>query len=285
MTAVMNTSQNIAEACDFIRAQLDFSSPPASPDIALVLGSGLGEIANSIEGVRIPYGQIPGCKTSTVPTHTGELVLGQLEGRSIVAMSGRLHRYEGYSSGDVVFPVRVMAALGAKQLVVTNAAGSLSDRFATGDIALIEDHLSLANLAGEDPLRFGYEPELGERFVGLNQAYAPRLLELVEQVIQEQSLTVERGVYAYVTGPSFETPAEVRMLASLGCDLVGMSTVPEVLAARQAGMEVLGISAITNVAVHAIEDAYMTNAEDIFAALRLVQPKIAALVQALVSRL
>ncbi len=280
----MNVTEAIREARAFIQALME-KSGIEPPEIALILGTGLGEIAEAIDGICIPYSEIPGFKSSTVPTHKGELVLGQIQGRSVVAMSGRLHRYEGYRSVDVVLPLRVMAALGAKKLLITNAAGSLNSRFASGDVALIEDHLSLANLAGEDPLRFAYDEALGDRFVSMNQAYSPRLMELLTQIAREQEISLERGVYAYVSGPSFESPAEVRMLASFGCDLVGMSTVPEVLAARQAGMEVAAISAITNVAVHSVDDSYVTNAEDIFAALRSLKPRVSRLVKALLGKM
>ena len=248
------------------------------PDIAIVLGSGMGGVVKCIDGVSFAYSDIPGFLPSTVPTHEGYLYLGRWSGRNVVVMQGRLHRYEGYTAAEVVFPVRVMAALGATTLLMTNAAGSLRSGLDVGDLLLVEDHLSLANLAGDDPGRFGFEEELGSRFTSLNGAYSQRLMSAVEKAANGLGEEMpERGTYAYVTGPSFETPAEIRMLQQFGCDIVGMSTVPEVLAARQAGMELAVISAITNVCVSSVNDSYHTNEVDIFSALERLAPRVEAL--------
>ena len=246
----------------------------------------MGRVAEQVDGIAISYADIPGFLSSTVPTHDGFLRIGEWCGRRVVVMQGRLHRYEGYSAADVVFPLRVMAALGAQLCLMTNAAGALNDRARVGDLVLIEDHLSMASLAGEDPTRFDYEPDLGERFTSLNGAYSRDIMELLE--VKHRSVigkVPEKGVYAYVTGPSFETAAEVRMLQSLGCDVVGMSTVPEVLAARQAGLKVGAISAVTNVCVSSVTENYVTNADDIFEALKSIAPRMEQLLAAVLPEL
>lgn len=267
--------KNIKQAVEFVHQQSS-----VSPDIAIILGSGMGDISAKIDGISFPYADIPGFKRATVPTHQGVLHLGKWQGRNVVAMQGRLHRYEGYSAAEVVFPVRLMSALGAKTLLLTNAAGSLDPNYSVGDLFLLEDHLSLANLAGEDPLRFGYEQELGSRFTSLNAAYSKSLIQLLGEASRSALGEMpSKAVYAYVTGPSFETPAEIRMLRQFGCDLVGMSTVPEVLAARQAGMAVAAISAVTNICVDSVNDSYITNEQDIFKALREITPRVEVLLE------
>lgn len=272
----MSIVKNIKQAVEFVRQQSS-----VSPDIAIVLGSGMGGMSDKINGVGIPYADIPGFKRATVPTHQGVLHVGKWQGRNVVVMQGRLHRYEGYSAVEVVFPVRLMAALGAKTILLTNAAGSLDPNRSVGDLFLIEDHLSLANLTGEDPLRFGYEQALGSRFTSLNAAYSKSLIKLLEEASRSAlGEVLSKAVYAYVTGPSFETPAEIRMLRQFGCDLVGMSTVPEVLAARQAGMAVAAISAVTNICVDSVNDSYITNEQDIFKALQEIAPRVEGLLEA-----
>ncbi|NNU84082.1 purine-nucleoside phosphorylase [Geobacillus sp. BMUD] len=219
---------------------------PAPPKIGLILGSGLGVLADEIEeAVRIPYEEIPGFPVSTVEGHAGRLVYGRLEGATVVAMQGRFHYYEGYSLQEVTFPIRVMKALGVRELIVTNAAGGVNERFQPGDFMIISDHI---NLLGTNPLIGPNDPELGPRFPDMTEAYSRRLRELAKETAARLSVRVHEGVYVANTGPSYETPAEIRMVRTLGGDAVGMSTVPEVIVARHAGMEVLGISCISNMA-------------------------------------
>jgi purine-nucleoside phosphorylase len=231
----------IEKAADVLRQRM-----PAPPAIGLILGSGLGVLAEEIEeAVRIPYEEIPGFPVSTVEGHAGRLVCGRLEGAAVVAMQGRFHYYEGYSLREVTFPVRVMKALGVRQLIVTNAAGGVNEQFRPGDLMIISDHI---NLLGTNPLIGPNDPELGPRFPDLTEAYSRRLRQLAKEAAAKLGLRVQEGVYVANTGPSYETPAEIRMIRTLGGDAVGMSTVPEVIVARHGGMEVLGISCISNMA-------------------------------------
>lgn len=257
----------------------------AVPELALVLGSGLGELAEAIEGVAIPYGDIPHFPCSTAPSHKGILHIGTLAGRSVVAMQGRVHLYEGFAPREIAFPMQVMARLGARIAVLTNAAGGIRADLEVGDLVLIEDHLSLANLAGNDPLRGPNDESVGERFVSMNNAYAKRLRLAAHSVAKETGLALTNGVYGFVTGPTFETPAEIRALRSMGCDLVGMSTVPEVIAARHSGMEVLAISSVTNLAVDSVDADHITSAEEVWESTKIIRPKLAAFIDALLPRL
>ncbi|MFK8054433.1 MAG: purine-nucleoside phosphorylase [Woeseiaceae bacterium] len=252
------------------------------PSICLVLGSGLGHLADEIDGVRIPYDSIPGFPVSTAPSHAGQLVLGLWHGCPVVAMQGRVHLYEGYTPQAVTFPMRVMAALGAKTAVLTNAAGGLSPGQSVGDLVVIEDHLSLANLAGSDPLRGAHDQRVGSRFLSLNNAYDRDLVTLAKTTASNIGQTLTTGVYGFATGPSFETPAEVRFLQSMGCDLVGMSTVPEVIVARHMGLTVLAISAITNLSIASVNDSGETTESEVFEAAEIIRPKLSALIAALV---
>jgi len=218
------------------------------PRVALILGSGLNHLADRIqEPVGIPYDEIPHFVPSTVAGHVGRLVAGMLAGVSVVAMQGRLHFYEGYSPAQITFPVRVMHALGAETLIVTNAAGGLRPDFAAGDLMAITDHLFLPGLAGHSPLRGPNDDRLGVRFPDMTPAYDPQLLQQLREVALNNGLLLYEGVYAMVAGPSYETPAEIRFLRAVGVDAVGMSTAPEVVVARHSGMRVAGISLITNV--------------------------------------
>lgn len=217
-----------------------------TPKIGLVLGSGLGVLAEEIANpVTIPYGEIPHFPVSTVQGHAGQLVIGDLESQPVVAMQGRFHFYEGYSMKEVTFPVRVMKALGVETLLVTNAAGGINTHFEAGDLMLIRDHL---NLMFTNPLIGPNYQEWGERFPDMSEAYDPVYRRLANRVAEALDIPLKEGVYAGMTGPSYETPAEIRMLRRMGADAVGMSTVPEVLVARHAGIRVLGISCISNMA-------------------------------------
>jgi purine-nucleoside phosphorylase len=232
--------KNIKEATDYLLSRVN------SPQIGLVLGSGLGDLVDKIlEPVTISYRDIPNFPISTVEGHSGRLVAGLIEGKSVLAMQGRFHYYEGYSLDEVTFPIRVMRQLGIKNLILTNAAGGINETFRPGDIMLIKDHI---NFLGLNPLRGPNHPELGPRFPDLTEAYAPQLQDVAIKAAQSLQLTLREGIYAWVSGPSYETPAEIRLLRLLGADAVGMSTVPETIVANHGGMKVLGLSCITNVA-------------------------------------
>jgi len=217
------------------------------PDVGLILGSGLGVLAEVVEpSTVVPYGDIPHFPVSTVEGHAGRLVIGALSGKRVIAMQGRFHYYEGYSQQDVTFPIYVMSALGVKTLFVTNAAGGMNPQFSPGDLMIIRDHL---NLTGDNPLIGPNDDELGPRFPDMSQAYAPFLRQLAERTAEEIGIHVQSGVYAGISGPSFMTPEELIMLRKLGADAVGMSTVPEVIVANYLGMDVLGITCITDMAI------------------------------------
>lgn len=262
----------IEAAVSSVRARTGFV-----PDIALVLGSGLGPLAEAVEGIAVPYAEIAGFPRATAPGHAGRLVLGRLFGRTCVVMQGRVHMYEGYSPQEVAFPVRVMAALGARTLVLTNAAGGMHPEDRVGDLVVIEDHLSLAVASGLDPLRGPNAPGTGPRFVSMNRAYDPDLVALARRLGGLRS-----GTYAHVVGPSFEPPALIRLLKLAGCDLVGMSTVPEVIAARHLGMAVLAISAVTNLAVDSVQSPHVTSEAEVWEAVKVVQPKLLALMREMI---
>ncbi len=233
--------EKIAEAKALIESKID-----GKPDIGLVLGSGLGVMADEIEdAVVIPYQEIPHFTTSTVVGHKGQLVVGRLEGKRVVAMQGRFHYYEGHSLDAVTFPIRVMKAIGVETIIVTNAAGGINTGYRPGDLMLIRDHL---NMTFRNPLIGPNDDELGPRFPDMSEAYSARLREVAKQAAAELGIDVREGVYVGLLGPSYETPAEIRMLRILGGDAVGMSTVPEVIVARHMGVEVLGISCISNMA-------------------------------------
>ncbi|RUT36138.1 purine-nucleoside phosphorylase [Paenibacillus zeisoli] len=218
----------------------------SKPEVGLILGSGLGILADHIENaVVLDYADIPHFPKSTVEGHAGELVLGTVGGRQVVLMKGRFHMYEGYGPEVTAFPVRVMKALGAGKLLVTNAAGGVNTSFHPGDLMLISDHL---NMTGQSPLTGPNDNELGPRFPDMSEAYSRRLRTLAKEIAKEHDIPLQEGVYAGLIGPAYETPAEIRMLRTLGADAVGMSTVSEVIVARHAGLEVLGISCISNMA-------------------------------------
>jgi purine-nucleoside phosphorylase len=217
-----------------------------TPRVGIILGSGLGAFADGFERKTvIPYQDLPHFPHSSVPGHAGRMVLGLVGGEPVVAMQGRVHSYEGYSSMQVAFPARVLCALGIRALVVTNAAGGINTQFAPGDLMAITDHI---NLSGWNALTGPNDERLGPRFPDMSRAYAPALRELLLESSQRTQVPLRQGVYAMVAGPSYETPAEIRMLRTLGADAVGMSTVPEVVAAGHMSVPVVGISCITNLA-------------------------------------
>lgn len=216
------------------------------PRVALVLGSGLGAFADDLEeSISIPYEEIPGFARSTVEGHAGRLVLGSIESVPMVAMQGRFHYYEGYSFEDVTFPVRTFGLLGIKSLVLTNAAGGINVGLDQGALMVINDHL---NLMGVNPLRGPNDARFGPRFPDMSEVYARDYQEIAVEEARKMNLELRRGIYAALSGPSYETPAEIRLLRTLGADAVGMSTVPEAIIARQMGLKVLGLSCITNMA-------------------------------------
>ena len=236
-----NLSQAVSEAAEYLRARL-----PARPDLALVLGSGLGGLADQIEApVYIPYGQIPHFPVSTAPGHAGRFVFGRLSGRMVLCMQGRFHYYEGHDMAAIALPVRVLKALGCRALVLTNAAGGVNWDFSVGDFMLITDHI---NFMGANPLRGENDDAIGPRFCDMTHVYTPEFQQTARQVAAQQGITLREGVYLGYMGPSFETPAEIRAFRTLGADAVGMSTVPEAIAASHCGLPVLGVSLITNMA-------------------------------------
>lgn len=254
---------------------------PRRPAAAIILGTGLGGLAKEIKAeVVIPYEEIPGFPLSTVEAHAGRLILGSLSGKPVVAMQGRFHRYEGYSLQQVTFPVRVMHALGAETLVVSNACGGMHPLWAPGDLMLIADHI---NLIGDNPLIGPHDERLGPRFPDMSQPYDESLRTMARKLALELGITLREGVYVAVTGPNLETRAEYRMLRAMGADVVGMSTVPEVIVAVQEGMKVLGISIITDQCLpDALEPASL---EKIIAVANRAEPSLTRLVAGVVERL
>ncbi|WP_010273989.1 purine-nucleoside phosphorylase [Paenibacillus senegalensis] len=242
----MSLQHKLQETAQWIRARIS-----VQPRLALILGSGLGVLADSLEqSVYLKYEDIPHFPVTTVEGHEGALVVGNLNGTPVAVLKGRFHLYEGYSEGTVAYPIRVMKALGIDKMVVTNAAGGINERFKPGDFMLIRDHI---NLMFRNPLIGPNEDSIGPRFPDLSEAYSKKLLQVARKVAAGQNLKLQEGVYVGMTGPTYETPAEVKMLRKLGGDAAGMSTVPEVIAARHAGMQVLGISCITNMAAGMLE--------------------------------
>ena len=236
-----NLSRAVSEAAEYLRARL-----PARPDLALVLGSGLGGLADRIEApVYIPYGQIPHFPVSTAPGHAGRFVFGRPSGRMVLCMQGRFHYYEGHDMAAIALPVRVLKALGCRALVLTNAAGGVNWDFSVGAVSLITDHI---NFMGSNPLRGENDDAIGPRFCDMTHVYTPEFQQTARQVAAQQGITLREGVYLGYMGPSFETPAEIRAFRTLGADAVGMSTVPEAIAASHCGLPVLGVSLITNMA-------------------------------------
>ncbi len=228
------------------------------PHTGIILGSGLGNFADTVENaVSIPYSEIPGFPRSTVRGHRGNLVLGRINGTDVAVMQGRLHLYEGYDISEVVFGVRVLMFMGIKVLYVTNAAGGINPSLRPGDLMVIKDHI---NFVGENPACGAEIPEFGPRFFDMTHAYDVGLIRRAMQVFAQNDTRYKEGVYAFLKGPSYETPAEIRMLKNMGADAVGMSTVPEVIAARQMGVKVLGVSCITNMAA-GIADSPLSHRE------------------------
>jgi purine-nucleoside phosphorylase len=233
--------QNIREAVEMIQSRCSLK-----PEIGIVLGSGLGMVAELLdEAVVIPYGEIPHFHPTAIEGHIGQLLIGKLKGIPVAILQGRFHFYEGYAMEEVVFPCRTICALGVHTLILTNAAGGINTQFGAGDLMLIEDHL---NLMGDNPLKGPNLSQLGPRFPDLSEAYSKACLEVMKSTAKELEMPIQKGIYGGLLGPTYETPAEVRMLRVLGADAVGMSTVPETIAANHLGVQVVGISCITNLA-------------------------------------
>lgn len=269
------------EAAAYIRSRTQHT-----PTIGLVLGSGLGPFADQIAAADIlPYGEIPHFPVSTVHGHAGRLVIGTLAGATVCAMQGRFHFYEGYSLQQVTLPVRVMKRLGIETLILTNAAGGVNPNFAVGDIMVMEDHINLVGMTGNNPLMGPNLEAFGTRFPPLNRAYTLRLRQLAATVAAEQGMNLQHGVYTWLSGPNFETPAEIRMLRTLGTDAVGMSTVPEAIVAHHAGMEVLALSTITNVCIDQLDAGNEPTHEEVNAAGKIIVPRLTQLLIGVLSKL
>ncbi|NEZ42911.1 purine-nucleoside phosphorylase [Paenibacillus alvei] len=263
------THDHIQEAAAYIQSRIS-----ETPEVGLILGSGLGVLADLVEQpVTIAYGDIPHFPVSTVEGHAGELLVGKIAGRTVALMKGRFHMYEGYGPELTAFPVRVMKAIGVSKLLVTNAAGGINTSYKPGDLMLISDHL---NMTGRNPLIGANDNRLGARFPDMSQAYSPQLRQKAKEVAASQGVELQEGVYVGFLGPNYETPAEIRMLRILGGDAVGMSTVSEVIVAQHAGMEVLGISCISNMAAGILDQPLSHN--EVMETAELVRDKFLKLV-------
>jgi len=273
------TLQEIDAAAACVRGRISIQ-----PQIALILGSGLGPLADEVESPAIiPTNEIPNWPISTVQGHEGRLVIGRLMGKPILVLQGRAHYYEGYSMPRIGLPVRVMQRLGVQTVVLTNAAGGINPDFFAGDLMLITDHLSLLPMTGPNPLRGPNLDEFGPRFPDMSQVYDSELLVLAQQVSDDQNLNVRRGVYAGLSGPSFETPADCRFLRLAGADAVGMSTVPEAIVARHGGLRVLGISGISNKID--INGKNIASHKEVLEAGKIIVPKLSKLIKGVLAKL
>lgn len=267
----------IENAAAYIAAQ-----DKRKPQIAIILGSGLGKLVEQIEKQTIiPYSTIPGFPVSTAVGHAGNLIIGELGGKVVIAMQGRFHYYEGYSMQQVTLPIRVMTVLGIKYLFVSNAAGGLNLEYSIGDLMLIRDHINMA----PSPLIGPNLDKFGPRFPDMTRAYSPALLKLAEKCAQNLDIKYQKGVYVSVTGPTYETPAECRCYRTMGGDAIGMSTVPEVIVARHGGIEVFGISVITDTIHDFVEDDFQLNGEDVVAIADAAADKMTLLFEMLISEI
>jgi len=267
------TLQEIDQAADAVRARTSHQ-----PRVGFILGSGLNDLANSVEKAdSVAFADLPNWPRSTVHGHAGRLVIGELEGQSVMVMQGRVHFYEGYSMSQITLPVRVMKRLGLEMLFVTNAAGGVNPEFVPGDVMLITDNLNMVGMSGSNPLMGPNIDELGPRFPDMSRAYDDELMRLARTAAQENNITLREGVYCALSGPSFESPADLRFLRMVGTDAVGMSTVPEVIVARHAGLRVLGLSGISNKAN--LDGSTVTTHEEVIEAGKVITPKIEKIVR------
>lgn len=271
----MTLYDRVQEAAAFLRARVH--GMPVQPSVAIILGSGLGDLASDVrDAVTTPYAEIPHFLRSTVSGHAGRLLIGTLEDVPVVMMQGRIHSYEGYALTDITLPVRVMHALGAQTLFVTNAAGGINPAYRPGDFMLIRDHIYLPGMVGANPLMGENDERLGPRFPAIAKAYDASLRQVAREVAAGQEGTaLHEGIYVMLSGPFFETGAELRFLRAVGADAVGMSTAPEVVVARHEGMRVLGISLITNMATG--EESEDVNHAEVLQTADAARPRFAAL--------
>ncbi len=246
--------------------------------VGMILGTGLGSLADEVQAAdRLPYSELPHWPESTVEGHAGRLVIGELDGHTVLVMQGRAHYYEGYTMAQVGLPVRVMQLLGVQTLLITNAAGGVNPGFSPGDLMLITDHVNLIGMGGLNPLRGANIDSLGPRFPDMMDSYDPELRALAVQVAEGAGIGLQQGVYVSLAGPNFETPADLRFLQAIGADAVGMSTVPEVIVARQGGTRVLGVSGISNKAN--LDGKTPTTHEEVLQAGRVIVPKLLTLIR------
>ncbi len=271
-----NLYERIEETTNYIKTKTDMK-----PSIGLILGSGLGVLADEIKNpIKIKYDEIVNFPVSTVEGHEGQLVIGELEGKTVVAMQGRFHYYEGYSMETITFPVRVMKALGVETVFVTNAAGGVNVDFEAGDLMIITDHI---NLSGNNPLIGPNDNKVGVRFPDMSQAYTKEYVNLAKSCAKELDMKIQEGVYAFFSGPTYETPAEVKMARILGADAVGMSTAPEVIVASHSNLKVVGISCITNMAAGILDQPL--SHDEVIETTQKVKEEFLSLVKKIVSKL
>ena len=268
--------ERVAAAAEVIRQRCG-----TVPELAVVLGSGLGDVAAGLmNAITVPYAELPNWPTSTVDGHPGRLVIGTCGGRRVAALAGRVHAYEGYPLDAVAFATRVMARLGATQIVLTNAAGGVNTGFSRGTLMIIDDHI---NLLGSNPLAGRHDNRVGPRFPDMTEVYSARLRLIADEAAAAKGLSVAHGVYAAVPGPSYETPAEIRYLRAIGADAVGMSTVPEAIAARQIGLDVLGLSCITNMAA-GVRPTSLSH-DDVLETMQAMRATVITLLEEIIARL
>jgi purine-nucleoside phosphorylase len=279
--------EQVAEAAEFVRARLGAALGGETPRVGIVLGSGLGAAADAVaDPVVVPYGEIPNFPQSTVEGHSGRLIAGRLGGAPVVILQGRVHFYEGYTPAEVTFPMRVLGALGVRAAVLTNAAGGIAEGYEIGQLVALADHINFMGwnpLTGPNEPRFASVPGSGLRFFDMTEAYSKPLRQMAQRAAAEEGWSMAEGVYLATPGPSFETPAEIRAFRTLGATLVGMSTVPETIVARHMGIEVLGISCVTNLAAGL--GATPLSHEEVFEAGRKVERRLAGLLTRLAPRM
>ena len=279
----MSYYDQVAEAAAHLKSRLG----SLAPRVGIVLGSGLGAAAEAVsDAIIVPYGEIPHFPQSTVAGHSGRIVAGLLGGAPVAIMQGRVHFYEGYSSAQVTFPLRVLSMLGIRAVVLTNAAGGIKEGYRVGQLVALGDHINMMGwnpLIGPNEPRFAVAPDAGQRFFDMTEAYSKIFRSLAKQAAAEEGFPLEEGVYLATPGPSFETPAEIRAFRALGATLVGMSTVPETIVARHMGIQVLGISCVTNLAA-GLSDQPLSH-EEVFETGRQVEARLAALLTRLTPRI
>eukprot|EP01127_Copromyxa_protea_P001365 TRINITY_DN11377_c0_g1_i1.p1 TRINITY_DN11377_c0_g1~~TRINITY_DN11377_c0_g1_i1.p1 ORF type:complete len:294 (+),score=66.74 TRINITY_DN11377_c0_g1_i1:46-882(+) len=274
-TAAINT------AADYIRTKA-----PQDWDVLIILGSGLGPLALEVQNpIFVPYGDIPGFPVSTAPGHAGRFVIGQLEGVSVGVMQGRMHFYEGHPVAQTTLPIRVAKAMGAKTMIVTNAAGGINRNFNVGDVMIITDHINFLGMAGNNPLVGPNDEAVGPRFPQLTDAYNLELRNQALEVAKNAGITLQQGVFVCQSGPFYETPAELRFLRCIGADACGMSTANEVIVARHAGLTVLGLSSITNVARLSSDEGEPPSHEEVLEAAVVVGPKLLTVVKGVLAKM